>query len=315
MRCLCCNKVIANPGDYEKTVFWHKKCIKKFFGTDKMPEIDLSEKAIEHLANNAVNKGITVPGVQKKLSLHLETVDKNAKLTIVDHPTGYILKPYSDEYECLPESEYLSMQMAEDAKIKTVPHALIVLNDKYSYITRRIDRKADELYAMEDFCQLSGRQTDDKYRSSYETCGKVIKKYSKNTGLDLTELFYRLLFCFVTGNSDMHLKNFSLIEDSPHSRIYNLSPAYDLLPVNIIMPADDEQMALSLNGKKKNIRKKDFLALAENFEISEKTALRLIEKMLSYKETFLRETEESYISDEMKTALKDLIAERMRVLI
>ena len=315
IRCLCCNKEIINPGDYERTVSWHKRCIRRFFGTDTIPQIDISEKELERLANSAVNKGLTVPGVQKKLSLHLEKEDKQAKLTIVDYPTGYILKPFSEDYECLSEAEYLSMRMAESAKIKTVPNALIHLNGRYSYITKRIDRDTTVVYAMEDFCQLSERMTSDKYRSSYETCGKVIKRYSKNVGLDLTELFHRLLFCFVTGNSDMHLKNFSLIEDSPGSRNFNLSPAYDMLPVNIVMPEDKEQMALTLNGKKKNIRKKDFLALAENFEISERTALNLMHRMVEYKTAFINEIDNSYISEDMKYRLEELIETRIKSLI
>nr|MCR5734817.1 HipA domain-containing protein [Lachnospiraceae bacterium] len=184
IRCLCCNKEIANPGEYEKTVLWHQKCIKAFFGTEMLPQIDCSEKELERLANQAVNKGLTVPGVQKKLSLHLENEDRTAKLTIVDHPTGYILKPQSYDFSCLPEAEYMSMKMAEAANIRTVPNALIRVDGSYAYITRRIDRKNDRVLAMEDFCQLSGRMTADKYRSSYENCGKVIKRYSKNVGID-----------------------------------------------------------------------------------------------------------------------------------
>jgi serine/threonine-protein kinase HipA len=204
--------------------------------------------------------------------------------------------------------------MAETAKITTVPNAMVMLGGKYSYITKRIDRDTGKEFAMEDFCQLSERMTSDKYRSSYENCGKVIRKYSKNTGIDIAEFYYRLLFCFVTGNSDMHLKNFSLIEDVPCSRVFHLSPAYDMLPVNVIMPADKEQMALSLNGKKRNIRKKDFLALAENLGISEKTALKMMAQIISYKDSFLKETDDSYISDDMKLRLKELIEARMKIL-
>lgn len=257
-KCLCCNKEIKNPTEYESKVRWHNRCIKRFFGTAVLPEIDCSEHELERIANSAVNKGLTVPGVQKKLSLHLESADSSAKLTIVDYPTGYILKPQSGAFEQLPEAEYLTTKMAETAGIKVVPNALIFKGGQYSYITRRVDRYKERMLAMEDFCQLSGRPTSDKYRSSYENCGKVIKTYSKNVGIDLTEFFYRLLFCFITGNSDMHLKNFSLIEDGPKSRCFGLSPAYDMLPVNIIIPEDKEQMALSLNGKKRNIRRKDF---------------------------------------------------------
>ncbi len=313
-RCLCCNKEIRNPSDSELKTGWHDKCVKRFFGTTGFPELDCSEKELEKLANMTVNKGLTVPGVQKKLSLHLDKEDRGAKLTIVDHPTGYILKPQSAEYAALPEAEYLAMNLADIAGIKTVPFALIRMNGGYSYITRRVDRMGDKMFAMEDFCQLSGRLTSDKYRSSYENCGRVIKEYSKNTGIDLTELFHRLLFCFIIGNSDMHLKNFSLIEDAPGSRLFGLSPAYDMLPVNVIMPADNEETALSLNGKKRNIRKKDFATLADNLGIPDNAANRMIERILLYKDDFISEVNSSYIPEEMKNRLVDLIGDRVSIL-
>ena len=313
MRCLCCNKEMTNPSEYEGNVSWHVKCMKRFFGTSKLPEIDVSKRALERLVKQTVNKGLTVPGVQKKLSLHLETVDKTARLTIADYPTGYILKPQSEDYSRLPEADFLSMKMAEIAGIKTVPNALLGFRGKYVYVTKRIDRDRDQTYAMEDFCQLSGRITADKYHSSYENCGKVIKKYSQNIGLDVTEFYYRLLFCFCTGNSDMHLKNFSLIEDRPGSRRFSLSAAYDMLPVNVIMPADKEQMALTLNGKKRNLKRKDFLILAESLGIQEKVATGLIKQILKHREPFLKEVEASYVSNEMKKLLTVMIQKRMEI--
>ena len=314
-RCLCCNKELTGASEYELRTGWHVKCIRRFFGTSHLPALDCSESELEKLANTTVSKGLTVPGVQKKLALHLETVDRTPRLTIVDYPTGYILKPQSKEFPCLPEAEYLVMKMAEKARIRTVPHALISLQGNYAYITKRIDRDHDHLYAMEDFCQLSNRVTADKYKGSYENCGRIIRKYSRNVGLDNTELFYRLLFCFVTGNSDMHLKNFSLIEDQPASRIFFLSPAYDLLPVNIIMPSDKEQMALTVNGKKRNIRKKDFMALADSLGIASKAASGMLAQILRYKDTFLSEIRNSYLPDNMKTDLQELVEARIKILL
>ena len=309
-RCLCCNKEMINPGEYESRVFWHKRCIKAFFGTKYIPELDCSDEELERLANLTVNKGLTVPGVQKKLSLHLDSKDKTDRLTIVDYPAGYILKPQSTDFDFLPEAEFMSMKMAEAVGIRTVPNALILADGKYSYITRRIDREGKLLLAMEDFCQLSGRLTEDKYRSSYENCGRIIKKYSRNTGLDLAELYYRLLFCFLTGNSDMHLKNFSLIEETSGSRIFGLSPAYDLLPVNIIVPSDNEQMALTINGKKRNIKKKDFLSLAQNLGLEEKVATGLMRQLLKHIKTFINIIDNAYIPETMKEEMKCLMETR-----
>lgn len=313
MRCLCCNKEMTNPKESERSAQWHERCIRRFFGTSSLPEIDISEEVLEQLANKMVNQGYTVPGVQKKMSLHFEKTGKNKRLTMVGYPAGYILKPQSKEYACLPEAEFLTMKMAEIAGIKTVPNALLFFQGTYAYVTKRIDREEKQAYAMEDFCQLSGRMTVDKYRSSYENCGNVIKKYSQKVGLDKAELFYRLLFCFVTCNSDMHLKNFSLIEDRPGSRSFSLSAAYDMLPVNVILPADKEQMALSLNGKKRNLRKKDFLKLAESLGIAEKVALGLMRQIVKYKERFQEEIKNSYVPDEFKERFLLTMQKRMEV--
>ena len=127
----------------------------------------------------------------------------------------------------------------------------------------------------------------------------------------MTEFFYRLLFCFVIGNSDMHLKNFSLIENAPGSRVFDLSAAYDLLPVNIVVPADKEEVALTLNGKKQNIRKKDFLCLAENLEISKKTAEAFIKRITGFEERYVECVADSYLPEDMRNAVAKLIRERI----
>ena len=296
---------------------WHSKCIKLFFDTHTMPVLDVSEGQLLELANSAVNQGLTVPGVQKKLSLHLKG-DADARLTIVDYPTGYILKPQTKEYDSLPEFEDLAMHLADLAGIKTVPHALLSLNGEYAYISRHVDRNikgdAVHLYAMEDFCQLSNRLTQDKYRGSYENCGRIIKKYSDRPGLDLSELFLRVAFSYIIGNSDMHLKNFSLREIEPANRRYCLSSAYDMLPVNLVMPEDSEQLALTLNGKKRNIRRMDFMKFAENCSISVKSANDMLNKLCSLRDDFLMQCDQSYLSADLKTKTKELIMMRVSII-
>ena len=318
MRCLCCGKDILETSSLEeKNNLWHKKCVKKFFGVNSMPIIDISEKQMTKLANDTVNKGLTVPGVQKKLSLHLSKC-KEARLTIVNYPTGYILKPQTEEYESLPEFEDLAMRLAEIVGIKTVPHALIKVNDQYAYITKRVDRNLKsnkvELFAMEDFCQLSNRLTQDKYKGSYEKCSRIIKQYSLYPGLDLSELFLRVVFSFIIGNSDMHLKNFSLKETEPAGRKFCLSEAYDMLPVNIIMPEDKEQFALTINDKKRNIRKKEFYLFAEQCNITKITAKKIINKICSYEIKFMEECDKAYLSDEYKELTKNLIKDRINII-
>ena len=123
MRCLCCGKELSADRGEDK-VGWHRSCVKKFFGVSELPQIVLTDDQMEMLARKTVAKGMTVPGVQKKISLHL-SVEDGARLTLVDYPTGFILKPQSEEFPYLPESEALAMRMAEKSGIRTVPYALI----------------------------------------------------------------------------------------------------------------------------------------------------------------------------------------------
>lgn len=314
MNCLCCGKPLRTPDE----TGWHKACIKRFFGTTKLPEIEIDDKTLNLLATETTNKGFTVPGVQKKLSLHLVSDSRKPRLTLVNYPTGYILKPQVAEFEALPESEQLIMTMADMAGISTVTHALIKGNAGLAYITKRVDRNLTddkiEMLAMEDFCQLDLRLTEDKYRGSYERCAKIIKQYSSRVGIDMAEFYIRLVFCFIVGNSDMHLKNFSLIETAEGSGEYVLSPAYDLLPVNANMPADKEQFALAMNGKKFNIRKGDFLKFADTCDISRQTAEKLIENLVKLTPKWLSMCEKSLLPDELKDRLKKIIIERTEVL-
>jgi serine/threonine-protein kinase HipA len=261
---------------------------------------------------------MTVAGVQKKMSLHLSK-DPEYRLTIVDYPSGYILKPQTKEYPNLPEYEDLVMRMASPAGIRTVPHALMKTGDGFAYITARVDRKPVkgemQMYAMEDFCQLSWRMTEDKYKGSYERCAGLIKKYAEHIGLDLAEFYLRVLFSFATGNSDMHLKNFSLREMTPGGRDFILSEAYDLLPVNIVLPADQDETALTVNGKKRNLRRKDFLILAEHCDLTRKTAEKMIARLVSREGAFRDEIRNSFLPEEKKEEMENFVAGRLQRLV
>lgn len=303
--CLCCGKQIVS----ESQNGWHLSCIKKFFGTTKLPELEVTSDKLKELALLSVSNRIAVTGVQKKMSLHLIS-GKNIvpRLTAVNYPSGYILKPQTEDYPELPQAENLVMNMASVLKIPVVPHALITLKDNtLAYITKRIDRNKNEKIPMEDFCQLSERLTEDKYKGSYEQCGKIIKSYSAIFGLDEVDFFNRIVFCFVTGNSDMHLKNFSLIKQNGK---WSLSPTYDLLPVNIVNPQDTEETALNLNGKKSNIKRSDFILLAELLGINSKSAEKLLERAIVKEENFVNFIAQSFLSDDLKNRFAELVKER-----
>lgn len=314
MNCLCCWKKLQTVEDEKRG--WHKSCVRHFFGSDRIPELDLDEEKLKELANETVNRGYTVPGVQRKMSLQLFSDKKKTRLTLVNYPTGYILKPQVPEFRALPEAEQLVMCMADASGIVTVPHALLQLQDGFAYITKRIDRVFQKdsvrMLAMEDFCQLDLRLTEDKYRGSYERCEKIVERYSTRVGLDRTELFLRIVFSFLIGNSDMHLKNFSLLETAPGSQEFMLSPAYDMLPVNIVSN-DTEETALALNGKKSNLRKKDFFALAAACHLSSAAAEKMIKNLIKKVDVLISIAEHAAIPDDIRQCCIALLIERAAV--
>jgi len=282
-----------------------------------MPEINISNETLELLAAETTNKGYTVPGVQKKLSLHL-SVEEKARLTLVGYPSGYILKPQAQEYRALPEAEQMVMCMADAVGISTVPHGLIQSDGTYAYITKRVDRQGApdqpmRMLAMEDFCQLTYRLTADKYQSSYERCAKVIDRWSSQKGLDIAEFFMRVVFSFLVGNSDMHLKNFSLIETAPGAQTYKLSPAYDMLPVNVVSQ-DTEETALALNGKKTRLRRKDFMTLAAACHLSPAAAEKMIARLVGKVGVLIDIAASAQMSEDIRQRCINFINTRAHVL-
>jgi len=258
--CLFCYKPVET-GDY------HTACSRKFFGTTQVPYLELDQEKLKKLAEVTVTERLALTGVQPKISLSLKGEKGNKRLTLVGLWGDYILKPQSNEYLLMPEVEDLTMHLAKLFKIETAKHALIrTSTGELAYITKRFDRKKGKKIHVEDLCQLSQLLTEQKYNSSYERVGKIIKQFASNTGLDAIKYFRLVLFSFLTGNNDMHLKNFSLMHTN-HSIL--LSPAYDLINVNLIYPKDKEDMALTLGGRKRKIKRSDFNEFAQNLGISE----------------------------------------------
>ncbi len=307
-RCLFCYE----PLGAEKSEF-HSACSRKIFGTPNPPVLPYSEDQMSELAEKVIKSQTSVTGVQPKLSLHLEKLankDQPRRFTIVGFWGGYILKPPTKQYRFLPELEDLTMHLADISGIDVVPHSLIRLSSgKLAYITRRIDRKNEVKIHMEDMCQLTERLTEQKYNGSHEQIGKAIIKYSANPGLDIINFFEQVLFAFLTGNADMHLKNLSLI-DKPELG-YVLSPAYDIVASSLVVEGDEEDLALTLNGKKRKLRKNDFIEAINRFEIDTKAIENMFNKFKNSEERWHEFIDISFLPDEMKTSYHDLIKERV----
>ncbi len=306
--CLFCYQPLAeNEQDF------HATCSKKIFGQPTPPALPYSEEDLKPLAREVIQRQTAVTGVQAKLSLHISGNSKEGtarRFTIVGLWGGYILKPPNSSYPQLPEVEDVTMHLAQIAGIKTAPHSLIRLKSgSLAYITKRIDRTIKGKLAMEDMCQLTERLTEDKYHGSYEQIGKTIQKHSVTPGLDVVNFFELILFSFLTGNADMHLKNFSLLEQPGIGM--TLSPAYDLVNTNLVNPTDVEEMALTLNGRKKKLKKQDFLAAMTTLKVNEKQQENIFNKMTKALPKWMELIDRSFMSDGFKKQYKSIIKERI----
>ena len=308
-RCLYCYRPLEKG---EKD--FHPECAKKFFGTGKVPILDYTCKDLEQLALQIIKDQTSLTGVQPKLSLHLNEHEGSQRLTIVGLWGNFICKPQTMQFKYMPETEDLTMHLAEVAKIDVVPHTLMRMADgTLCYLTKRIDRDAKgEKMAMEDMCQLTERQTEYKYKSSYERIAKAIAQYSSMPKMDVTNFFETVLFSWITGNNDMHLKNFSLYE--PQDGTIRLTPAYDLLNAAILNPKDDEELALTLNGRKKRLKRADFVAAGVTMGIDPKIVDRLIGKYVRLYPRMSEFIGQSFLDEELKNRYNEMLRERISML-
>lgn len=312
-KCLYCYRELE-----EGQVDFHPGCARKFFGSETAPILPYTRNNMAELARQVIRTNTSVTGVQAKMSLNVNRGGKNepAKFTIVGLWGKYIFKPQSAKYPHLPELEDLTMKMAEVAHIRTARHTLIRLADgEFGYLTLRMDRgKKNEKISMLDMCQLTNRLTEHKYYGTYQQLAETIKKYSSAPMLDVQRFWELVLFSWMTGNSDMHCKNFSLIDTGNGE--YVLSPAYDLLAVLLADPADTEEMAMgfSVGGKKSGFDLNTFMTAFVESGISVSRSEKMIEQMKTHLPKWKELISQSFLPEKMKVDYYTLLDKRKRTL-
>lgn len=311
-RCLYCYQPLAK----DETDF-HEKCSLRFFGTTNPPTLDLSKRATDKMAKEIVLRSVAVTGVQPKLSLTIDKTPgdtKKPRITIVGALGGnYIMKPQSEELDSLPENEDLTMHLAALCGIKTAEHSLLrTTTGELVYITKRFDRHKGNKLHCEDLCQLTETLTENKYSSSMEKAGKTVKKYATFPLLEAVSLFEITLFSFITGNSDMHLKNFSILKDERGNNV--LAPCYDLLNTKLVNPKDPEESALTINGRKNKIKRSDFDALGKNIGLSEKQMEAVYEKFRSKQKEITGLIKSSFLSKSQMKSYENIVKHGIKIL-
>lgn len=305
-RCLVC------LGDLQEGQSrYHPACCRAVFGSGQPPVFPYTQAEIDALATDAVRRHIAVPGVQPKLSLHLErdSGEGSGRFTIVGLQGDFILKPPVPRYPEMPELEHLTLRMAQRMGISTAPCALLPMEDgRLAFVSRRMDRAQGKKLAMEDMGQILGKPTADKYRGSMESIGRAIQRHCANPGNETLRFFELAVFCFLTGNSDMHLKNFSLLETPPED--IRLAPAYDLLPTALLLPEDTEEIALTLQGKKRRLTAQDFRRFGLALELTERQVENALRRSRSHLQAALGIIHHGFCTAETSARYRHLVLER-----
>ena len=313
MKCLgCYREIVGNSRNAD----YHDACIRRFFKTPEAPTIDVTEE-VKALQEGLRIRG-AVPGVQRKLSMSMDRTHYPRRLTIIEPGGEFILKPASPEYAELPENEDLTMHLADIVHIPTGDHTLVrTVSGDIAYLTRRFDRIssgpiAKRKRAVEDMCQLSERLTEDKYKGSMEQIARMVRKYSTNPVIDAATLFQLTCFSYLTGNSDMHLKNFSLM--TLPSKAITFSPAYDLLSVKLVLPQDEDEMALPINGKQRNITRNDMEYFADYIALSKPQREGIWRSFANARSKWMDMIGRSFLSDDAKERYAAIITTRMEMM-
>lgn len=308
MKCLLCYQELL-----EDQIDFHEKCLVKTFGFKKTPFIEIDPEELAQYAVKIIQKNTAITGVQPKLSLWLTKGIKDIRFTVVDQKSNYIIKPQSQSYTALPENEDLCMHLAKHFGIETATHGLVRMsNGDLAYITKRFDRNLETKFSCEDLCQLTETLTEHKYRGSYEKTGKTIQKWSTQSGLDTINYFKLVVFCYVIGNADMHLKNFSMLEGLDGQ--FAISPCYDLVSTILVIKNENEQMALTVNGRKNKITKQDFEALGNQLSLTEKQIENVFKLFVKNLDASIWWMENSFLPKEHKSKIIKTVTKRIHQL-
>lgn len=261
-------------------------------------------------AANRANK-LSIQGVQPKLSAVISVV--NQQFEIVDQFGNYIIKPQNDIFPELPENEDVTMKMAKVYGLEVPIHGLVYSKDgSLSYFIKRFDRYSKgKKYATEDFAQLSGNSRDTKYDYTMEKLVKIIDEFCTFPAIAKADFFKRILFCFITGNEDMHLKNFSVITKAGKTA---LAPVYDFLNSSISIKNPQEELALSLKGKKSNFKSTELIDYyaKERLELNDKTIDTILSDMNKSVSKWKELVEISFLSNVMKEKYLRLMEDRIQ---
>jgi serine/threonine-protein kinase HipA len=181
-----------------------------------------------------------------------------------------------------------------------------------TYFIKRFDRRShNDKIPVEDFAQLAGLNRDTKYDYSMEKVVKLIDSYCTFPAIEKIKLFKLTIFSYLIGNEDMHLKNFSIITQKG---ISSLSPSYDLVNSTIEYKKQDEEIALTLKGKKSKLTRNQLINYfgKERCDLTDKSINKVLESFSSSVPKWKELISISFLSQEMKDKYNCLLETRLK---
>lgn len=301
--CLSCHKSLS-AGTY------HPACLKALFNTTWAPRLTFTIPDIPARLRETTEPISSISGVQMKTFVKLNVEKRELEIA----PSGgtHILKPDPPQYPELSINENLCMAMAADLDLEVPPHALLKMpDDQFCYVVKRFDRDEEgRKIHTEDLAQVLGIAPDSKYRSSLENIGRAIRKHTTVPGLEALRFFERIVFSYIIGNGDMHLKNWSLITTANHH--VQLTPCYDMVSSQVYF--NDEDPALTLNGRKNNLKRQDFETLAAYLKIDRKVFSNVLETVQQRRQTMIDRVMRSPLSRDRQEKLSAIMNKHFDVL-
>jgi serine/threonine-protein kinase HipA len=296
--CLCCEEPLEGDGRY------HDKCLERLFGRRRVPSIPFR---LEDVPAQVVNTGgrMSISGVQMKLSVRVNPTDWEIE-TVATGGT-HILKPEPNQFPEFPANENLCMNIADDLKLLVPPHGLFPMADgKLCYIIKRFDR-LDDGTRLQNETMYQILESAEKYDASLERVGKAVRAHVDNIGLDLIDFFERVVLCFLIGNGDMHLKNWAILTLESGARV--LAPCYDFVSSRLYIPKEDES-ALTINGKKNRLQRRDFETLAATLGVDGKAAQNSMRRIMGMGSRMRGRFSRSRLSPDLQRRLTAIVEER-----
>jgi len=282
---------------------YHERCLRTLFHTTQVPTIDLDMARFQTMALGMIGR-TSISGIQRKISVGLRVARQT--LQFGSEGDRYILKPPADAFRALPENEHLTMRLARLYGIETPPNGLVRMADGgLAYVVRRFDRPTGGgRRRQEDFCQLTGRSSLDKYDGSAELCYRAVREFSAEPGVDALRLFELLTFAWWTGNGDAHLKNVSLLADEEGRHL--LSPAYDQVSTWIL--GLERSLALPVGGKHSALTRRSWMGFAAYCGLPEASAARVLGRPSALLDRARSMVDASPIPTDLAAHYKDLLA-------